>query len=169
VDAVQCAVEIQKELKIKNTELPEIVGWSFGSVLILEISLRMESRFWRWSQYCSKIGEPIRAGGICISGTAFDHVKNKLNLGYKYLGEQIVKNILEPVRVYRFLWSRSSWQGDRREKGQTKTMADDHYGFGNRVIVVIAAIVIGTLYPPAPQPEVAPKEKITVVHLRNLQ
>ena len=33
------------------------------------------------------------AGGICISGTAFDHVKNKLNLGYKYLGEQAVKNI----------------------------------------------------------------------------
>jgi adenylate cyclase len=43
------------------------------------------------------------AGGICISGTAFDQVKNKLNLGYKYLGEQTVKNISEPVRVYRVL------------------------------------------------------------------
>jgi adenylate cyclase len=43
------------------------------------------------------------AGGIYISGTAFDHVKNKLNLGYKYLGEQTVKNISEPVRVYRVL------------------------------------------------------------------
>ena len=42
-------------------------------------------------------------GGICISGTAFDQVKNKLKLGYKYLGEHSVKNIAEPVRVYRVL------------------------------------------------------------------
>ncbi len=41
------------------------------------------------------------AGGVCISGTAYDQVKNKLALGYAYLGEQIVKNISEPVRVYR--------------------------------------------------------------------
>jgi TolB-like protein len=42
-------------------------------------------------------------GGICISRTAFDQVKNKLNLGYEYLGEHSVKNIAEPVRVYRVL------------------------------------------------------------------
>jgi TolB-like protein len=43
------------------------------------------------------------AGGICISGTAFDHVKNKLKFGYEYQGEHSVKNIAEPVRVYRVL------------------------------------------------------------------
>jgi adenylate cyclase len=43
------------------------------------------------------------AGGICISGTAFDQVENKLGLGYEYLGEQTVKNIIKPVRVYRVL------------------------------------------------------------------
>jgi adenylate cyclase len=42
-------------------------------------------------------------GGICISGTAYDHVENKLELGYEYLGEQAVKNIAKPVRVYRVL------------------------------------------------------------------
>ncbi len=41
------------------------------------------------------------AGGICISGTAYDQVENKLPLGYEYLGEQAVKNIAKPVRVYR--------------------------------------------------------------------
>jgi len=39
-------------------------------------------------------------GGIHLSGTAYDQVKNKLSLGYEYLGEQAVKNITEPVRVY---------------------------------------------------------------------
>jgi TolB-like protein len=43
------------------------------------------------------------AGGICISGTAFDQVRTKLSVGYEYLGEQTVKNIPEPVRVYRVL------------------------------------------------------------------
>jgi adenylate cyclase len=42
-------------------------------------------------------------GGICISRTAFDQVKNKLNVGYENLGEHSVKNIAEPVRVYRVL------------------------------------------------------------------
>ncbi|MGO9137157.1 MAG: adenylate/guanylate cyclase domain-containing protein [Syntrophales bacterium] len=104
VDAVECAVEIQKELKTRNAELPENrrmefrIGVNLGDVIEngdrifgdgLNIAARLESL--------------SEAGGICISGTAFDQVKNKLNLGYKYLGEQAVKNILEPVRVYRVL------------------------------------------------------------------
>jgi hypothetical protein len=40
-------------------------------------------------------------GGIIISGSAYDQIKNKLALGYEYLGEHEVKNIAEPVRVYR--------------------------------------------------------------------
>jgi adenylate cyclase len=44
-----------------------------------------------------------KPGGICISRTAYDHVKNKLKLGYEYLGVHSVKNITEPVRVYRVL------------------------------------------------------------------
>jgi TolB-like protein/Tfp pilus assembly protein PilF len=40
-------------------------------------------------------------GGICISGTAYDQIKGKLALSYEYVGEQAVKNIKEPVRVYR--------------------------------------------------------------------
>src|SRR5512139_1615898 len=104
VDAVECAVEIQKELKTRNAELSENcrmefrIGVNLGDVIEdgeqilgdgVNIAARLES-----------LSEP---GGICISGTAFDQVRNKLNLGYKYLGEQTVKNILEPVRVYRVL------------------------------------------------------------------
>ena len=43
------------------------------------------------------------AGGICISGKTYDEIKNKLPLGYKYLEEQTVKNITEPIRTYRVL------------------------------------------------------------------
>jgi adenylate cyclase len=43
------------------------------------------------------------AGGVCISGTAFDHVKNKVPVGYQYLGKQTVRNISDPVMTYKLL------------------------------------------------------------------
>jgi TolB-like protein/Flp pilus assembly protein TadD len=42
-------------------------------------------------------------GGICIAGTAFDHALQKLDVGFEHIGEQHVKNIADPVRVYRVL------------------------------------------------------------------
>ena len=104
VDAVRCAVEIQKELKTRNAELPENrrmefrIGVNLGDVIEdgeqilgdgVNIAARMESL--------------ADGGGICISGTVYDHIENKLSFGYQYLGEQTVKNIAKPVRVYRVL------------------------------------------------------------------
>src|SRR5512136_1966861 len=104
VDAVECAVQIQKELKSRNAELPENrrmefrIGVNLGDVIedgeqILGDGVNIAARLESLSE----------AGGICISGTAFDHVRNKVNLGYEYLGEQTVKNIALPVRVYKVL------------------------------------------------------------------
>jgi adenylate cyclase len=97
-------VDIQKELKNRNAQLPEKrrmefrIGVNLGDVIedgeqILGDGVNIAARLESLSE----------AGGICISGTAFDQVKNKLNLGYKYLGEQVVKNIAEPIRVYRVM------------------------------------------------------------------
>ena len=165
VDAVQCAVEIQKELKTRNAELPENrkmefrIGVNLGDVVedgeqILGDGVNIAARLESLSE----------AGGICISGTAFDQVKNKLNLGYKYLGEQTVKNILEPVRVYRVLMEPEAAgkvigeKKAKQRKWQRATM-----GLVIGVIVVVAAVVIWKLYTPsAPQPEVVSKEKIAV-------
>ena len=164
VDAVQCAVEIQKELKTRNAELPENrrmefrIGVNLGDVIedgeqILGDGVNIAARLESLSE----------AGGICISGTAFDHVKNKLNLGYKYLGEQTVKNIAEPVRVYRVLMEPEAAGkviGEKKAKPRQWQMATMGLVIG--VIVVVAAIVIWKLYTPsAPQPEVISKEKIT--------
>ncbi len=165
VDAVRCAVDIQKELKTRNAELPENrkmefrIGVNLGDVVedgeqILGDGVNIAARLESLSE----------AGGICISGTAFDQVKNKLNLGYKYLGEQTVKNISEPVRVYQVLMEAEAAGkviGEKKAKPrQWKSAAIGSMVF---VIVIIAAIVIWKLYiSPAPQPEVATKEKIIV-------
>src|SRR5512136_1641358 len=148
VDAVECAVEVQKELKTRNAELPENrrmefrIGVNLGDVIedgeqILGDGVNIAARIESLSE----------AGGLCISGTAFDHVKNKLNLGYKYLGEQTVKNILEPVRVYRVLMEPEAAGkviGEKKAKPrQWKRVA---LSLGAVLIVVAASIAIWRLY-----------------------
>jgi len=99
------------------------------------------------------------AGGISISGTAYDQIKNKLTLGYDFVGEQTVKNIKEPVRVYRV---RMDPEAASEKKAKPRQWQMATMGLVVTVIVVVAAIVIWKFYiPPAPQPEVASKEKIT--------
>ena len=104
LDSVSCAVDIQRELAERNQELPDTrrmdfrIGVNLGDVLVkdgdlygdgVNIAARLES-----------LAEP---GGICISGKAFEEVKNRLPLHYEFIGEQSVKNIAEPVRTYRIL------------------------------------------------------------------
>jgi adenylate cyclase len=104
VDAVQCAVAVQKEFQARNAELPEDrrmafrIGINLGDVIEegdriygdgLNIAARLEG-----------LADP---GGICISKTAFDQIETKLPLGYDYLGEQTVKNIAKPVGAYQVL------------------------------------------------------------------
>jgi adenylate cyclase len=104
VDATECAVKIQQELKTKNAELPDNrkmpfrIGVNLGDVV--EESDRIYGDGVNIAARLEGLADP---GGICISRTAYDHLKNKLELGYEYLGEHSVKNIAEPVRVYRVL------------------------------------------------------------------
>jgi adenylate cyclase len=104
VDAVRCAVEIQKELKTRNAELPEDrkvkfrMGINPGDVIEKDEDLHGDG-----VNIAARVEALAEGEGICITRTAYDHVKKKLNLGFEYLGEHTVKNIAEPVRVYRVL------------------------------------------------------------------
>ena len=104
VDAVQCAVEIQKELKLKNDELPDDKKLEFRiGVNIGDVVQDGDSLFGEGVNIAARVEGLADAGGICISRNAYDHIRNKLNFGYKYLGEHDVKNIKQPVRVYKVL------------------------------------------------------------------
>jgi adenylate cyclase len=163
VDAVECAVEIQKELKTRNAELPENrrmefrIGVNLGDVIedgeqILGDGVNIAARLESLSE----------AGGICISGTAYDQVENKLSIGYEYLGEQTVKNITKPVRVYRVLMGpdvTGKVVGEKKiepRRWQRPTLA--------LVVVFIFLITIVAIWkyytPPTSKMEVASKEKM---------
>jgi adenylate cyclase len=104
VDAVRGAVEIQEELRTKNAELPDErkmefrIGVNLGDVIYEE-----ERIYGDGVNVAARVESLAEAGGICVSGTVFDQIETKLPLGYEYLGEQSVKNISKPVRVYRVL------------------------------------------------------------------
>jgi adenylate cyclase len=104
VNAVECAVEIQTALKTENADVPPgrrmefRIGVNLGDVVVesgeiygdgVNVAARLES-----------LAEP---GSIYISASIHEQIGNKLALGYEDLGEQRVKNIAKPVRVFRVL------------------------------------------------------------------
>jgi adenylate cyclase len=104
VDALDCAVKIQNDLKAKNSELPEQSRMDFRIGVNLGDVIEDEERIYGDGvNVAARVEGLADGGGICISGTAYDQIAKKLPLGYEYLGEQTVKNIERPVRVYRVL------------------------------------------------------------------
>jgi len=102
VDAVRCAVEIQEELRVRNAELPENRRMIFRIGINLGDVVEEGDRIYGDGiNIAARVEGLAEGGGICISGTVYDSIKNKLSLGYKSMGEHTVKNIKEPVRVYR--------------------------------------------------------------------
>jgi TolB-like protein/class 3 adenylate cyclase/Flp pilus assembly protein TadD len=103
VEAVACAVAVQQGMTERNVSAPEDqrivfrVGVNLGDIIIAEdddihgdgvnVAARLEG-----------IAEP---GAICISGTVRDHIGDRLDLMFEDMGEQSLKNIARPVRVYR--------------------------------------------------------------------
>ena len=101
--AVRAAFEVQNEFAQRNEVLPEArrmrfrIGVNVGEIIEkqdgtvygdgVNVAARLQS-----------IGEP---GGVTVSGTVFDQVKNRVQLAFDFIGEQQVKNIVDPVRVYR--------------------------------------------------------------------
>jgi len=101
VDAVESAVEIQNELKSKNAELHENRRMKFRiGINIGDVIEEGERIYGDGVNIAARLESMAASGGICISGPAFDQVESKLDLDFEYLGEQVVKNIEKPVRVY---------------------------------------------------------------------
>jgi hypothetical protein len=123
--AVQCAVEIQRDLAAANRTLSEErrmrfrIGINVGDVMVkngdifgdgVNIAARLEG-----------LAEP---GGICISRGVYDHIRRKLPYGFEDLGEQSVKNIAQPIRVFRLLPDAPMPEAPSRDTGAVDEIAD---------------------------------------------
>src|SRR6202048_140922 len=104
VDAVRCAVDVQREMAARNADVPAErridfrIGVNLGDIIIddndifgdgVNVAARLEA-----------LAEP---GGICVSRVVRDQVRDKLAIPFEDMGEQLVKNIARPLRAYRAL------------------------------------------------------------------
>ena len=104
VDAVNCAVEIQRDLAERNAELPYNRKMQFRIGVNLGDVIDEDGRIYGDGvNIAARVESLADAGGICISGRAHDQVENKLGLEYEDLGKHEVKNISRPIQVYRVL------------------------------------------------------------------
>ena len=117
VDAIQCGVEIQKELKVRNADLPEHrrmefrIGINLGDVIEKE-----ETIYGDGVNIAARLESLADAGGICISESVYSALGSKLPLDYEFMGEQSVKNIVEPVRAYRVLFHPAAQKSSQKPK-----------------------------------------------------
>ncbi|MBU0517084.1 MAG: tetratricopeptide repeat protein [Proteobacteria bacterium] len=102
VNAVQGAVEIQNRLAASNANLPEHrrMAWRIG-INLGDVIFEAERIYGDGVNVAARIEGIAEPGGVCVSRSVYDQVKGKLAFQYEYLGEHGVKNIAEPVRVYR--------------------------------------------------------------------
>ena len=101
-DAVNCAVEIQREIAQRNTELAYHRRMEFRiGVNSGDVVEKGERIYGDGVNIAARIEGLAEGGGICISGTVYDSIEEKLGFEFKYLGEHEAKNINKPIRVYK--------------------------------------------------------------------
>jgi len=101
VDAVRCAAEIQRGMVEREPEVPEDrrirfrIGVNLGDVIAEEHDI-----FGDGVNVAARLEALAEPGGICVSRVVRDQVRDKLDFAFEDMGEQSVKNIARPVRVY---------------------------------------------------------------------
>ena len=162
VDGVRCAVEIQEELRVRNAELPENRRMAFRIGINLGDVVEEEERIYGDGiNIAARVEGLAEGGGICISGTVYDSIKNKLSLSYESLGEHTVKNISEPVRVYRMrVGPEAAAPAVKEKKAVPKRWRLAAMAGIAALILVVGAVAIWHFYLRRPSVEPASEERM---------
>jgi adenylate cyclase len=104
VDAVRCAIEVQRAMVERNADVPADkriefrIGIHQGDIIIDDGDIYGDG-----VNLAARLEGLAEAGGICVSRVVRDEVRDKLDLAFEDLGEQHVKNFARPIRVFRIL------------------------------------------------------------------
>jgi len=136
VEAVRCATEVQAALRTRNEHLPEPermwfrIGINLGDVVVQGSDLLGDG-----VNVAARIQTVAEPGGVCISGSVYDQIQNKLTLSITKLGERSFKNIAQPVRTFAISDGDGPKPRNMRARGTTRSLA---IGFA-----ILGAIAIG--------------------------
>jgi adenylate cyclase len=115
ISALDCAVEFQRDINTRNQRLPENQRMEFRiGIDVGEVIEQGDKIFGDSVNIAARLEGLAEGGCICISGNAYDQIKNRSRSRYQYLGEKALKNIGEPVRVYRVLMAPTTLPPENR-------------------------------------------------------
>jgi TolB-like protein/class 3 adenylate cyclase len=170
VSAVACAVELQKRMAAANDGVLEQqrimlrVGINLGDVIVeggdlygdgVNIAARLEN-----------LAEP---GGILVSNTAYDYVRNKVGVGFDDLGAQTLKNLAEPVRVYSVIADGKATPKAKADRSRTNIAWKLPAAGAALAILVAAAVGAWLFWPRTPEgPPLPEGPSIAVLPFANL-
>lgn len=145
VKALRCAREIQHEIRAMNARALKKRKMNFGIGVNYGDVIEGQGRtYGEGVSIATRLEGLAPEGGICISGTAYDQVKNKLPFTYDYQGDHTLDNVKEPVRVYRVAVEQRAVGkvgGDKKEKLKQKKKVAQRIN-----AVLIAAVIVGALW-----------------------
>jgi len=168
VEAVRAGVEIQRGMAERNADAPEDqrivfrIGINQGDVIIDGDDIYGDG-----VNVAARLQERATPGGICISDRVYGDIRGKIDVGFDDLGDQELKNIPEPVRVYRVLTGPDAGSGTLRKASRRKFLAR-----AAMAAALVVAVAGGLLWqqPWAPDPTIrlSAKPSIAVLPFVNL-
>jgi len=138
VEAVRCATEIQAALRTRNDQLPSErqvnfrIGVNLGDVIVQGADLLGDG-----ANVAARLQGVAEPGGICVSGSVYDQVLNKLSLSFKPLGQLNYKNLPQPVRT--FAIARVAGLGVLPSPARRRQLVN---GLRSRPFVIVALVLI---------------------------
>ena len=177
VDAVECAVALQRGMTARNAGLEDgqrldvRMGVNLGDVIV-----EGEDRHGEGVNIAARLQTLADPGGIAVSRTVAENVKNKLGIGFEFLGEHQVKNIAEPVAVYRVAMDGAPPPSIARKRNSRRTVLWLGTAAAAALVIAIGAVLLSTnvhqeaktTLPPPPPPIVAGAPTLAVLPFQNM-
>jgi adenylate cyclase len=139
LDATRCAVAIERVVEARNTALPEDRRMRFRiGVHVGDVMVEGERIYGDGVNIAARIEGMADAAGICISGTVHEQVRGKLEIGFDDLGQRPIKNLPEPVHVYRIRLG----DGQARPAGRTPAPRERARPLRTALIAAGAALLL---------------------------
>ena len=147
LNAVNSAIEIQQKLETENDKLPANRRMDFRIGINLGDVIHKEERIYGDGvNVAARIESLADPGGICISRGVFDQVKKKVRQGFEYMGEHTVKNISEPVRIYRILFQPEFEGKVIEESANRKAKLQKSYAISIAAILICSGALLCFFY-----------------------
>ena len=138
VEAIRCGVEIQNEIAERNASVPEGERMQFRIGVNLGDVIAEDNHYYGTGvNVAARLEQLAEPGGICISQTVYDQVRKIVEIPFEDIGERHLKNIAEPVHVYRVLPSPLPWLNNIHRR---------RLGVAAGVLLFLLAVAAGAFY-----------------------